>query len=255
MAINFFSSPQVVFAAAALLRVALLGYGTIQDKFSPMKYTDIDYYVFTDAAASVARGLSPYDRDTYRYTPLLAWIVYPTTWKGLWFLFGKVIFAAGDIVAGYLIYQILRTTQGLSKDRALKFASIWLLNPMVAQISTRGSSEGLVCMVVISLLWAVVGGRNKLAGCLLGFAVHFKIYPFIYATSIIWWLDQRKTKADPKKPTANPNQSPDVLTQLADFITGPRLEVTAFSLLTFLALNTYMLLQSVSTSLCTRPVA
>lgn len=189
---GFFSSPPRVFAAAALLRAVLFVYGLVQDELSPMKYTDIDYFVFTDAARFVSQGESPYARDTYRYTPLLAWLLYPTAWGGWWFSFGKVLFAVGDLVAGWLIYLILRSGESMRRERALKFASIWLLNPMVAQISTRGSSEGLLGVIVVALLWAMVEMRIVLAGLLLGVAVHFKIYPFIYAPAFVWWLDAER---------------------------------------------------------------
>jgi hypothetical protein len=288
--------PRAVFAAAIALRVVLLLYGLVQDAYSPIKYTDIDYFVFTDAARYVAQGQSPYQRDTYRYTPLLAWLLLPCTWtwgsgwgwwrgwgrgqegagasagdgagsssssssssSSAWFHVGKLMFAAGDIVAGWLIARILRatssasagkpaamamttatpTTKGIKRlqvakekkeekeeegedkeieeedyegveeeeeeddARALKFASLWLLNPMVAAISTRGSSEGLLGAVVAALLWAVLRGRVALAGALLGFAVHFKIYPFIYGVSILCWLDGRHAADDNDGDEAN----------------------------------------------------
>ncbi|EFR04518.1 GPI mannosyltransferase 1 [Nannizzia gypsea CBS 118893] len=194
---RFFNSPSLVFGAAILLRVVLLFYGLYQDSHSPMKYTDIDYYVFTDAAKFVSEGQSPYERATYRYTPLLAWILLPTTWTSfggqqVWFSFGKALFAVSDIIAGWLILHVLRSHQRMDMQRALKFSSIWLLNPMVATISTRGSSEGFLCVMIMALLWAVLEKRTVLAGVLLGFGVHFKIYPFIYGPSIIWFLEDEK---------------------------------------------------------------
>ena len=182
-----FSSPTLIFSIAFLLRVVLLLYGIYQDSVSAIKYTDIDYYVFTDAARAVARGSSPYDRATYRYTPLLAWILQPTTWGGLWFHSGKALFASSDLVAGWLIMKVLKR-KGHDDAACLKYANVWLLNPMVANISTRGSSEGLLCVMVMALLWSFESDRILLAGCLLGLSVHFKIYPFIYGASMLWAL-------------------------------------------------------------------
>ncbi|KAF2007334.1 glycosyltransferase family 50 protein [Amniculicola lignicola CBS 123094] len=234
---SFFRSSRNVFSAAILLRAVFLVYGHFQDAFSPMKYTDIDYYVFTDAARFISRGKSPYARDTYRYTPLLAWFIYPTTWPGFWFSFGKVLFAIGDIVAGWMMFRILRTYQKMPQEQALKFASIWLLNPMVATISTRGSSEGLLGVIVIALLWAVLSKRAELAGVLLGFAVHFKIYPFIYATSIVWWLDGSRLG---QKKTTRPEISSGLATQIRQFANRDRIVLTIYSLATFMGLNLAM---------------
>lgn len=248
-----FFTPFKIFTSALLLRIILLLYGLFQDAHSPLKYTDIDYYVFTDAARSLSRGSSPYQRETYRYTPLLAWLLLPTTWGGTaWFSFGKVIFALADVVAGWLIVLVLRspTGGGMGTERALKFASIWLLNPMVATISTRGSSEGLLCVMVVALLWAVMHRQIKLAGVLLGLAVHFKIYPFIYATSIIWYLDASTTSSSTRTVPVSPSKRKDptsthsahltlssLLTHLKLFLTPARLTLTLTSLATFLALN------------------
>ncbi|KAL8282971.1 hypothetical protein RB597_010384 [Gaeumannomyces tritici] len=267
----FFASPRAVYVAAALLRAGMLLYGVWQDAASPVKYTDIDYLVFTDAARFVADGASPYDRATYRYTPLLAWILLPTTlgsagpslWRLLWFSSGKVIFAAADVAAGWLLVRILLLDVGgggggggdggggggsgtMSPARARRFAAVWLLNPMVAAISTRGSSEGLLGALVAALLWAVLRRRVVLAGLILGFGVHFKIYPFIYAPAIVWWMDDEHMSASPS-PTSSSGKrrrrrddGTTVIQRAAGFVTAPRLLLAAVSLSSFAALNLLM---------------
>lgn len=240
------SSWVIHFFFAINLRVILLIYGIWQDNNTPLKYTDIDYFVFTDAARFVAYGKSPYDRDTYRYTPILAWILWPTALSNKWFSFGKILFATGDIVAGWFIVQILKESKNFSSRRALAYASVWLLNPMVATISTRGSSECLLGVLVVAMLWAVLQRRIVLAGVLLGLGVHFKIYPFIYAPSIFWWLDEQNISISRQNaPTVEPVS---VISRIRIFFNSSRLTLVAVSSLVFLVLNTLMYSMWVNTN-------
>ena len=234
-----FFTTSYVFVSAIALRVILTFYGLLQDQYSALPYTDIDYFVFTDAARYVYHGYSPYNRETYRYTPLLAWLLIPTAWPGTaWFSFGKVLFALADIIAGWLIVLVLRSPSGgkMETERALKFASIWLLNPMVATISTRGSSEGLLGVMVVAILWAVLTRRIMFAGMLLGLSVHFKIYPFIYGISIIWYLEP---SAEQTSKSQNSMQS-SIIQRLRAFVTPTRIKLLLSSLATFTALNAGM---------------
>lgn len=236
-----FFTPTPVLTTAIVLRILLLLYGLYQDTHAPLPYTDIDYYVFTSASTYVSLGRSPYERETYRYTPLLAWLLLPTTFEPqwLWFHSGKLLFAVSDIVAGWLIVLVLQSKEGggMSRERALKFANLWLLNPMVATISTRGSSEGLLGVMVIGVVWATIQKRIALAGVLLGLAVHFKIYPFIYGISILWYLET-PSPSKHQPPLANILSHP--VKTLTAFLNRPRLILLSTSLSTFLALNTLM---------------
>ncbi|KAL9084593.1 MAG: hypothetical protein Q9159_005142 [Coniocarpon cinnabarinum] len=231
------SDPRFVFPTSILLRAGMLVYGLWQDQNSALKYTDIDYYVFTDAARYVQREQSPYLRDTYRYTPLLAWMLVPTSWSESWFHFGKALFALGDVLTGWLIILILQRTKGFNASRATKYACIWLLNPMVATISTRGSSEGLLAFVQMLLLWASVTEQPVLTGLLLGFGVHFKIFPFIYAASIFWILGVGSSKLESGEA---PSSGKEIVDEASKLITPFRVRLIAASFVSFMCLNTVM---------------
>ncbi|KAI9730657.1 MAG: GPI mannosyltransferase 1, partial [Candelina submexicana] len=145
----------------------------------------------------------------------------------------------GDIIAGWLIYLILRMGRtegrmGMDKGRAIKYASLWLLNPMVAAISTRGSSESLLAVMVLGLLWAVLKRRMWLAGGLLGLSVHFKIYPFIYGASIMWYLDDSRSWVGWKKRDFTPFDWID------RFMNPARKVLVGSSFITFMVLNGWM---------------
>ncbi|KAI8099307.1 PIG-M-domain-containing protein [Halteromyces radiatus] len=172
--------------ASILLRVILLLYGEWQDAHMTVKYTDIDYIVFTDAARFVVQGGSPYERATYRYTPLLAWLLTPNII--LHPSFGKWLFALADIGVGYLIHRIL-VLRGMPSQRALWFDCLWLLNPMVANISTRGNAESLLGIMVLGTLYLMLTRQFYPACALFGLSVHFKIYPIIYVVPLLFLLD------------------------------------------------------------------
>ena len=130
----------------------------------------------------------------------------------------------------------------MKTDRALKFASIWLLNPMVATISTRGSSEGLLGVMVVALLWAVLSQRVLLAGVLLGLAVHFKIYPFIYGVSILWYMEPQTQSVSRQTPGSYKQKfsSASIFQSALAFFTPTRMIFLASSLATFMVLNIFM---------------
>lgn len=152
-----------------------------------VRYTDIDYDVFTNAAEHVANGRSPYDRHTYRYTPFLARLLalpyqYNNGSNGILGMilsvryFGKILFCVADVICGYIII-ILRRRRRSSNDSTdetnkqcankenkqhgwnqyiinilspeLKDALWWLYNPLPINICTRGSAESLVVLLPV----------------------------------------------------------------------------------------------------------
>ncbi|KAH7929732.1 glycosyltransferase family 50 protein [Leucogyrophana mollusca] len=119
---------RALLAISAGLRIALIVYSDWHDAHSVVKYTDVDYRVFSDAARFMLRpdperdniakgplaarlGLNvgdPYTRQTYRYTPLLALLILPNEW--IHPSFGKYLFAGCDLLNGVLIYRLLIST-------------------------------------------------------------------------------------------------------------------------------------------------
>jgi phosphatidylinositol glycan class M len=178
-------------------------------------------------------------------------LLLPTTFSPsyLWFSFGKVLFGIADVVTGWLIMLALEAKderderaggKGMERERALRFAGIWLLNPMVATISTRGSREGLLGVIVVGLVWAVVKRRVVLAGGLLGLAVHFKIYPFIYGISILWSLEKEDAEEGIKRKDAARRSDRTPVDLVKAFLNRERMAFGVTAVATFIALNAIM---------------
>ena len=179
----------MVLAAAAVLRVGGIAFGAWQDATLPVKYTDIDYAVFTDGARAVhaSNGTRcPYDRATFRYTPVLALVLVPNI--TLHPAFGKVLFCLCDLIVGVLIRRLVVATArpvpgGSARDATLA-AAAWLFNPFAFNISTRGSSESVMAALVVGTLWALASRRLVTGAVLYALAVHIKIYPAVFAIPI-----------------------------------------------------------------------
>lgn len=217
---------RTVLISSGILRVALIAYSEYYDALptTRVKYTDIDYRVFSDAArfvwhptaASTAQGplgkalsigeyvpqstsswltsdkllYSPYARATYRYTPLLAVLLTPNIF--LFKSFGKVLFALCDLIIGVLLYRLAKASSNaqLVQRANICISILHLFNPLIFSISTRGSSESILGALVILTLYYASRGKWDAAAVLLGVSVHWKIYPFIYGASFLTVLGE-----------------------------------------------------------------
>ena len=169
-----------------LFRVALMLYGEIQDRYLNVKYTDIDYHVFSDGARHFTEGNSPFLRETYRYTPLLAILLSPNIF--LFYSFGKVIFVICDVLCGVLIREIL-LLRGISGTLSLFCSAVWLLNPVTATVSSRGNAEPLITGLILLTIYLLLTKRTVLAAVSYGLSVHMKMYPVIYALPLYLFLN------------------------------------------------------------------
>uniref|UniRef100_A0A183BWW9 GPI alpha-1,4-mannosyltransferase I, catalytic subunit n=1 Tax=Globodera pallida TaxID=36090 RepID=A0A183BWW9_GLOPA len=162
---------KTLFLMAFLVRLFLIFYARIHDYFFEVHFTDIDYKVFTEAALLVRQGHSPYEQPTYRYTPVIAWLLVP---NAVYADFGKVLFCVVDVFVGYIHLLILETelstkrlslTQNECSNRRSTIRSAvlwWLFNPFTATISARGSSDAMICALILFTLFLLVKCHDKL---------------------------------------------------------------------------------------------
>ena len=129
----------------------------------PVAYTDVDYLVYSEASQHVLSGASPFDRATYRYTPLLSWLMMPC--HLLHSSFGKLMFILSDLLLAYLLYRIF-TLQLIEKRLALLYTSTWLFNPFSFTISSRGNADVLICLMVIATIYCFLTKRLYLGSFL-----------------------------------------------------------------------------------------
>lgn len=176
------------------LRMGLIYVAHLIDTSSDtVKFTDTDYDVFSDAATHVVNGGSPYDRKTYRYTPLAAYVcvVNPLIHP----LACKVIFCLVDIFIAYLLWDIvdLQLKRSDRKDQSTSkvamFVSTLILNPFFFIMGCRGSNDQIIQALVYVSIYLVLKKWYNLGGICFGLAIHFKIYPIIFSFVFYFFID------------------------------------------------------------------
>jgi len=172
---------------SAVIRFSLVLYGLFHDQVFTLKYTDVDYSVFTDGALFVSEGRSPFLRNGYRYSPLMAVVVLPNIYFTR--VFGKLVFVLFDLLTGYMIYKVLEKLPRLvSRNAMVSSCLLWFYNPLPIVVSTRGSSDSIQTFLVLLLMYLLTTRRTLLAGLVFGLAIHVKLYPVIYVFAIFFVL-------------------------------------------------------------------
>ncbi|BAM42019.1 mannosyltransferase [Theileria orientalis strain Shintoku] len=173
----------IIYFISLLIRLLLIAYSMYHNIKFDLKYSDVDYLVYSDSTKYILSGQSPYLRHTYRYTPILSFLM---VFNELWFHdFGKILFTISDLLVGYIIEKCLWSYPKI--DRII-LASIWLLNPFSIGISSRGNADTLICLLVLLSLWLIMKRWILLSSILFGISVHFKIYPVIYTLPFILYI-------------------------------------------------------------------
>ncbi|GHJ90294.1 hypothetical protein NliqN6_6696 [Naganishia liquefaciens] len=106
-------------------------------------------------------------------------------------LFGKLLFSLVSAVPiPHLLLRLAGTRVPASSGPNWLVHALWTLNPLILNIATRGSSEALLVLLVLGSLVALRDGRLRTCAILWGAAVHWKLYPVIYASSILMELQR-----------------------------------------------------------------
>ncbi|EFA00721.2 GPI mannosyltransferase 1-like Protein [Tribolium castaneum] len=199
-----------------VVRLALVAYGVYHDQVSSVPYTDIDYKVFTDAARHVLDHKSPFERHTYRYSPLVAYLMIPNI--TLHSSFGKILFCIIDLIDATLIRIIVKTTlheyfkyvgepQNCITGRSRKKTKtkkndqtdttanlslvVWLYNPLTLAIATRGNCDSIAVFFVLATLYLLQCRKQYFAaGLIHGLSIHFRLYPIVYSLTFYMYLSK-----------------------------------------------------------------
>lgn len=220
---------------AFVIRLVFIVYGEFQDRYAEVPFTDIDYKVVTDGSRHVLNDRSPFDRHTYRYTPLLAYLL--TLNLLIHSSVGKVIFSIFDLFIATFIHQIIlddyRQTYEITAIALLKknkkinerilsntkirlplkyeqnatfWSLFWLYNPMAIVIATRGNGDSITGLLTLATIYCLqkscdIQNNRKsfyifIAGIMHALAIHVRLFPIAFSLAYYLYLnDGSKAKS------------------------------------------------------------
>ncbi len=129
--------------------------------------------------------------------------------------------------------------------RATLLVALHLLNPIVIGISTRGSSESVLTLLVLLTLFCALRGWWDWTAILLGLSTHWKIYPVIYGVScvgVIGLEHQHRQDGDGKTKTQQQPRGvfPRIVRYIDVFVNAKTIRFTTISAAIFFLLGTAM---------------
>lgn len=160
--------------AGLLLRLLMIIFGF----YFFADFTDIDYHIISDAARYVSKGDSPFARNTYRYSPLIAFLLQP---NNILPYFGKVLFSVADVVLVFALHVI----SSHQHKHSIWGLLCWSLNPLVASICTRGSFDSISNCFVVVMVATCLFRYYALCGIVVGLAIHLRLYPLIFVPTLL----------------------------------------------------------------------
>lgn len=208
------------YATSIIIRFSIILITEYLYKYYGVLYTDIDYHVFSDGAKHITQFENPYERETYRYTPILAALMTPNIY--IWYPIGKFFLSTIDVLVGWLIEKLLAAQnekeinqknlndaiQAQEKMNEYGYASLfYLFNPLTVVICTRGSADCIITFLVLLSLIFLEKRCYFTSALLYGFAVHFKIYPIIYAPALYLYLTYREYEPLPTEINIGENET------------------------------------------------
>ena len=136
----------------------------------------------------VTLGDSPYERDTFRYSPVLAFtcVLNVTSHP----LVGKAFFVVGDLVSWVLIKKVL-SQQGGGSRKTKSLSAAYLFNPYTITMSTRGSCESFTAFLLMLIVCCLQCEDTFRAASCFAFATLFRLYPIIYSVPLLLYIDKQ----------------------------------------------------------------